>query len=260
MRSTTDILCHILDISNDVGIGISDELPTYKILSKLYYYREGEYCDRRVLIEKMKLSPDRKQKVLDAVGEYRKIDLWHRLRYAGSGLNQSMFDVPIYADQGEPNSDHPVLSNYTYTDEFLELFDDLWERDLALRRLEWKLLKIGRLFHRDEIILSISDETVDILLDLNNDLMDIIHQLTDEKLLDSIKRSLIFKLKYDLNITSKFYDTCKIWVKLDHYQSISILADCLNSDGTYNSKLLYDRLKTRVKSDKNLTSKLLHLL
>ena len=120
--------------------------------------------------------------------------------------------------------------------------------ELALRRLEWKLIRVVHIYQRDDMISSIDNNMIDYILDENHDLIDIINVLSD-KTIYSIGRSLTYKLRDNREI----YDLCRKLLDLDTKYTTLILADSLEKDGHYDMDKLKDRIDTRIKSSKDLT-------
>ena len=137
--------------------------------------------------------------------------------------------------------------------------------ELALYRLEYKILRIGRIYNRDK--LNISYDTAKIIMNRKNKLIDIIRILYENmfrddnnKLLYSIGKSLVYKMKHDLCVTTVTYNICQKWLRLDVTIATVIMADSFNRKGYYNNNKLEKRINTRICSDKILTKKLHHYL
>ena len=80
----------------------------------------------------------------------------------------------------------------------------------------------------------------------------------DIKLLrHSIGKSLVYKTKYDPNITREIRQLFIQWLVLDPIHCVVILADSLKKSGEYSYGKLLERFQIRVKSDKRLGRKLL---
>jgi len=239
-----------------------ENIELSKISSILLKYRFRGSSDRHRLIEKLdKLGLNRE--IQDRI--YSDMDssdtLWDRLKYCGSGIEKFMFDnIPI---EGSHYSTYKILTGNTYSKEFLKRFEYLWVRDKALRRLEWKLLKIGRLYNRTPIILYMPDDIVDKILDKKTDLIDVIAisceswSLTNQNLFRySIGKALIYRAKHDSNIHRNIYKLFRQWLDLDPVHCVVIMGNSLKKSGEYNSTKLLDRFHNRIKSDKHLGKKL----
>ena len=246
-----------------------DDIPLSKLGSIMLNHRNKGYWDRNKLVKKL---------FKDDFGlsfDQSETNIWKRLQYCGSGITKSMFVSSNENNyQGNENNNNNIimegtyLSTYkilhgnTYSKNFLKRFKYLWKRDEALRRLEWKLLKIGRLHDRDYLIQNLSKSTVNVLLNHDNNLIDIIRILSrggysnnnnvNNKLIRSIGKSLIYKYNSD----DDYYELFVKWLDLDPIHCPVILATSLERSGKYNNKELIEKFTNRIKSDKKLTRKL----
>lgn len=158
----------------------------------------------------------------------------------------------IWSELPESKNSDDILQ-YGNVDDKMELYDR------AIRKLEWKMLKIGTIYNRDEIITSMKkNRKKDIakkILEKDTTLIDIISFSVNqdfELLIYSIGKCLVYKAKHDSNIKHTEYKLFRKWLKLDPIHSVVILADSINSDGYYNSVKLLERFQNRIRSNKYL--------
>ena len=254
-RSLVDSILFILGLvpSNtnfeEIKENIND-IPLSKISSVLLNHHFQSSQNRDQLIKK--LVDETQDMIFSEIKDSD--DLWERLQYCGSGLSKKLFNN-IKID-GTHRPTFKILKNSTYSKKFLKNFENLWKRDKALRRLEWKLLKIGRLYNRDKIILHMTEETTEHILKPDTNLIDVI-SIEDEILTHSIGKALIYKAKHDPNIKHKIYKLFIKWLDLDPIHCVVILGNSLRKSGEYSSAKLLERFQTRIKSDKTLT-KMIH--
>jgi len=236
MRSLYDVAINILFNNRSPS---SDELDVIKSkigdislrkLSKILLdYRLNGQGDRFLLIKKLHI----KTELPESEG------LWDDLVFCGSGLTPSLFDNV----EKEGYCYHKLLKG-TYSEEFIELFDYLWKRDKVLRILEWKHLKIGKIYHRDAIIYEMNDKMINTIKKHN--LINIIEHSSDE-MVYGISKSLVYRSRGLDN-----YENFKDWIKKDPIHASVILANSLDHKGNYNKKKLETRYENRVRSDRKL--------
>ncbi len=243
--------------SNDKYLKIKKKLnhvSLSKIFSLLYYFRFraiSKPINPINLIEKLKLSENTKKYINNI--SYDENNIWQRLKCCGSGITKDHFiETKIYTVKNHKYNNTILFDNNNYSKSFINLFEFLWERDIALRRLEWKLLRVVHIYHRNDIIIGMDSNIIYTML--HKDLIDIII-IGSDKLIYSIGRSLIFKLK-DHNI----YKMCRKMLELDTAYFTIILAHSLNHDGYYDIDKLTDLLETRIKSDKILTKEFYNIM
>ena len=207
------------------------DIPLSKLSSILLNHRFSSFSDLNQL-----------NKLANSFDITIKIDnIWDRLVVCGTLIDQKLFNNIDIIGPYQPT--YKILQGYTYSQNFLTRFDFLWKRDKALRKLEWKLLKIGKIYNRDKIINTLSDNEIDIIA--NNDLIEII-KLNNSLLNASIAKSLLYKIKQDPQYHN-IYENIKTWYKLDELHCLVILADSLKESGIY-STILMERYETRIKS------------
>ena len=184
-------------------------------------------------------------------------DLWSNLRSCGSGINKSHFKKIKIEGKHKSNNyykSRKMLGKHKkYDKKFLYKFEYFWIRDLALRKLEWNLLKIGRIYNREEIISKISDDTLDVILSDDCNLIDILRVCCDE-LIHSIGKSLVYRLKY-VGYGRNIYTEYRKWLELDTKYCSVLMAQSFKEDGSFSDKLT-ERFENRIKSKKSLTKKL----
>ena len=207
-----------------------NDISLLRLGNILLEYRLKSHGDRNKLMEQLRIKTE--------LPESR--GLWDDLVFCGSGLTESMFDN---VNSIEGSYSHKMLIDI-YSSEFIELFDYLWKRDKVLRKLEWDLLKIGRLYNRDFIIFVLDNEMMDIIR--KGDLIDIIEG-GNEDMVYGIGKSLVY-----MSRGIKYYNDFKKWLKSDSLHATVILSNSLNKDGKYDKKNLKERYENRIKSDKKL--------
>lgn len=264
MRSLVDTLLFTLGLvpSNGNFDKIKENLeyiPLSKISSVLLKYRFRGSANRYRLVEK--LGIDRETQDMICSEMENSDSLWDRLRYCGSGIEKFMFnEIPI---NGSHRPTFKILKGNTYSLEFLNRFKYLWKRDKALRRLEWELLKIGRLYNRTPIILHMPNDFVDKILDPRTNLIDAIAisceswSLTNQNVFRyGIGKALVYKAKHDPNIPHNIYRLFIQWLDLDPIHCVVILGNSIKKSGEYSAAKLLERFRTRIKSDKHLSKRL----
>lgn len=221
-----------------------EHIPLSRLSSVLQKYSFRGSDNRIKIIKALKLDNDAHQMIVDNMDQTNTI--WDRLRYSGSLITENMFENI----EGDYKSDYKMLTGY-YSEDFLNRFEYLYERDKALRRLEWDLLKIGQIHHRAELLINNNDKLI--LSNDNMTLIDIINSsLNDNELLfRSIGKSLVYKVKYD-HVDHNLYKAIKTWLNIDPIHCTVILADSLMKSGEYNIHKLTDRFKTRIRSNHKL--------
>ena len=237
---------------------ILDNVPTSLLCSKLAKQRFRICFDRKKLIKSLQLK-GAKENTLIMFLPNSGYDLWDRLRFCGSGITQTMFEGMLI--HGDIQSKNKILPDL-YTQDFLDLFEYLWERDGALRRLELDLLQIGRIYNRDKLIFSLSDDIINVIIDTETKLISVIgrdrsrvNQSESDLLTYSIGKSLVYKAKNDLSVSPDLCKQLKQWIKLDPTLGTTILITSIRSDFTYDTVILKERFINRIRSNKKLTGK-----
>jgi len=187
------------------------------------------------------------------------------LKHVLSNINLSCFDgIKIFKEKTQERENYyqeksgnfkdllPLKPNYSYSKNFICLFRKYYYNDLALSKIQYKILgcflsekdRINIIKNLDrkssKIILKDSFRLVDIFLNKNikQEIQDII--------------SLILLRKIDIQNMRKKMEIYK-WHKIDKKHCNVILASSLKI-GKYDEKLLMSRFKARIKSSLILTN------
>jgi hypothetical protein len=245
MLSLADVTLSILDLTDTKSKDIINGLDQIMLSDKLIKHRYNARTNRKHLIKSLNLKIEDEMYLTIKLPKNQE-DLWSMLRYCGSGITQSMFsDIKI---QGSIASNHKLLLE-KYSLEFLERFEFLWKADKALRKIEWKLLRIGSFPQREDIINKLDIDKIDLISLRRTTLIDII--INVNAVISDVGKILLNKIKRDVSGRAKDFEK---WHKLDEYYFTIILADKYdNKDDGYNIESILDLFITRIKSVKHLT-------
>lgn len=128
--------------------------------------------------------------------------------------------------------------------------------DIALCKLEWKFLQIGRLPYRSYLEKHLSSYIREVIMDAESliDVLSIEFSSKSEKLLhDAIGKALMSKL-VDRKSRRPSYQSCCKWYETDNNKAIIILSQCLLKDGKLDHKLFKEMFYSRVRSSRKLTT------
>lgn len=243
MLSAVDVVLDILDLSDEISRNIIMGIDNTLLCDKLFNHRCASRTSRKVLIKSLDLNTSNEIYLTIRLSKDKE-GLWNKLKYCGSSICQNMFDnITIY---GKHKSNHKLLTE-RYSKEFIELFEKLWKADKALKKLEWKFLRIGSI--NTEFLLNLDNNTIEIIMDEKTTLIDIVLLNLFNK---NIGPVLISKIN-DKNIDK--------WYELDSENCLMILASIYNSDHDYfDNDILTKRFINRIKSVKELTGEFSSLL
>ena len=243
MLSAVDVVLNILDLSDEISRNIIMGINNTLLCDKLFNHRYAARTSRKLLIKSLGFNISNEIYLTIRLSK-NKEGLWNQLKYCGSSICQNMFDnITIY---GKHKSNHKLLTE-CYSREFIDLFEKLWKADKALKKLEWKLLRIGSI--NTEFFLNLDNNTIETIMDDKTSLIDIVLLKLFNK---NIGLVLISKIN-DKNIDK--------WYELDSENCLMILVSIYDSEHDYfNNDTLTKRFINRIKSVKELTDEFSSLI
>jgi len=248
--SPTDITMNILGLTDKESRKIIDRIPITMVCDMLCKHHYGARADRKRLIKSFKLNPEDELSLKIRLPKITE-DLWNNLRSCGSGITRDMFgsDNDIH---GTMKNNHKLLLSDRYSEEFIEMFEDLWKADKKLRFIEWKLLRIGSIpsVVRKNILFNLINDDGEHNNNKGTDLINLLNK--GDELSEQISKALLHKIL--IRTHNKYLEK---WYKLDPFHCGLILAETYDSiTDDFDITLLESRFKNRVKSSRVLTIEL----